>query len=252
MDTNIKASCRRAAVGALAVVAFGGAYVVASPTTAAAEGTYTVTGDGSAVRQQANTSSGVIARLNNGARVVIDCQVIGQSVSMQGRGTSSVWDHLKAYNGFISDLLIKETAYAQRDPNLPTCGSTTTTGRTWGRTESSNTGYAGQCTWGAKEQFRNATGVYPAIYGNAWEWAASARNAGWTVVDDAQTRSIVVFQPGVQGSKSAGHVAWVESVERRSDGLYVHILEMNGPAGPYNWDRRVLKDVAGMSYILAP
>lgn len=63
----------------------------------------------------------------------------------------------------------------------------------------------------------------------------------------------MVFQPGVQGAdRTYGHVAWVNSVERRADGRYINITEMNGAAGPWNWSSRTIKDVVGMSYILAP
>jgi surface antigen len=49
-----------------------------------------------------------------------------------------------------------------------------------------------------------------------------------------------------------GHVAWVDSVESRPDGLYVHVTEMNGAAGLGRWSTQIWKDVPGMSYILAP
>lgn len=49
-----------------------------------------------------------------------------------------------------------------------------------------------------------------------------------------------------------GHVAWVDSVEQRADGLYINITEMNGAAGPGVYNTRTVQDVVGMSYILAP
>lgn len=122
-----------------------------------------------------------------------------------------------------------------------------------GVTEATNTGYPGQCTWGAKEKFFEATGLRPAIYGNAKDWTNSAAANGWTTVLDAQARSIVVFQPGVQGADPTyGHVAWVDSVEYRDDGTYITMTEMNGLAGPYVYNTRTVKDVVGMSFILAP
>ncbi|GAB3588175.1 CHAP domain-containing protein [Calidifontibacter terrae] len=134
----------------------------------------------------------------------------------------------------------------------PAC-ATPIPGRAVGQKSATNTGYGGQCTWGAMEQWRAATGYYPYITGNAKDWAASARAHGWTVVLDAQPRCIVVFQPGVQGAdRTYGHVAWVTSIQRRADGLYVTFTEMNGPAGPWRYDVRTVKNVVGMSYILAP
>jgi surface antigen len=126
-----------------------------------------------------------------------------------------------------------------------------------GKTRSTNSGLPGQCTWGALQKWFEASGnrFYPALTGNAMDWANSARAAGWTVVLDAQPRSIVVFQPNVQYANPAvGHVAWVNSVSRRSDGVYVNITEMNNTAhgGEYHWWTRDVKDVKGMSYILLP
>ncbi|MCX6470728.1 MAG: CHAP domain-containing protein [Corynebacteriales bacterium] len=104
-----------------------------------------------------------------------------------------------------------------------------------------------QCTWGAKNFWFQATGYYPRIGGNAKDWASSARANGWTVVADAQPRSILVFQPRVHGAdRNYGHVAWVDSVERRADGLYVRGRDTNG------YGNFLLKDIPGMSYILAP
>jgi len=123
--------------------------------------------------------------------------------------------------------------------------------RTRGSTRSVNGGFGGQCTFGANSKFFGATGLYGAWSGDAWKWSASARSAGWTVVDNAQARAVVVFQPWVQRAGSVGHVAWVDSVEQRSDGLYIHITEMN-MMGKGVWSNRIVKDTAGMSYILAP
>lgn len=149
------------------------------------------------------------------------------------------------------------SAYASTPDTLAKDGGAMSTdalavNRTWGTTASSNTAQWGQCTWGAKEKFKQATGVYPALTGNAKDWDTSARNTGWTVVLDAEARSIVVFEPGVQGANATyGHVAWVDSVEYRSDGRWIHITEMNYK-GVGVWSQRVVKDVGGMSYILAP
>jgi hypothetical protein len=62
----------------------------------------------------------------------------------------------------------------------------------------------------------------------------------------------MVEQPGVHGAQAAGHVAWVLQTQQRADGLYVLISEMNGMAGFNRTDEIWLKDIAGMSYILAP
>lgn len=223
--------------------------------TAHADMNFTVQGSWT-VRSTASVANNAVGSVSNGQTVSIRCQVVGQQVSVSGYGTSSIWDYI-ANRGYMSDLGIRETRYAQRDPRLPDCNAQpappSSPSRTWGQTTSTNTAPWGQCTWGAKEKFHDATGKYPALSGNAKDWANSARSTGWTVVADALPRSIVVFQPGVQGADSTyGHVAWVESVDYRADGRYITITEMN-VAGFGVWSRRAgVKDIAGMSYILAP
>lgn len=129
--------------------------------------------------------------------------------------------------------------------------------RTKGLTRSSNPGIAGYCTWGAAQKWYEATGYYPALSGNATDWDNSARANGWTVVLDAQPRSIVVFESSLVGG--VGHVAWVNSV----NGKQINITEMNYGSGAsaannwktvnFNkWNTRTITDVPGMSYILAP
>ena len=107
----------------------------------------------------------------------------------------------------------------------------------------------GQCTWGALEKWHAYTGYYlGGFYGNARDWGWKARNAGWTVSNTPRARSIVVLQPGVYGSSSAGHVAWVTSVSGNS----VTVIEMNALAGEGSYNTRTFTHVSGMQYILAP
>jgi surface antigen len=125
-------------------------------------------------------------------------------------------------------------------------------GRTVGETTSGNLGISGQCTWGAYEKFHEATGLWPIFDGNAADWNDTAPNHGWTVVLDAEPRAVVVFEPGVQGADATyGHVAWVDAVDYRLDGRWITITEMNA-IGTGEWSQRTIKDVIGMSYILAP
>lgn len=125
------------------------------------------------------------------------------------------------------------------------------TSRSRGVTRSYNAGVSGNCTWYAYDLFRGDTGFYPALSGDAYNWNDSARATGWSVWLDATPHSIVVFEPGVQGASSLGHVAWVYIVQLRADGRYIYITEMNF-TGLGQISSRWVKDVAGMSYILAP
>ena len=92
-------------------------------------------------------------------------------------------------------------------------------------------------------------GYYPGGWtGNAMVWDTGAAAAGYTVSGTPRTRSIVVMEPGVNGSSSVGHVAWVTGVS----GNQVTIIEMNALAGPYNYNTRTVTDGPGMKYIYAP
>jgi surface antigen len=118
--------------------------------------------------------------------------------------------------------------------------------------------YEGYCTWGAQEQIHDHTGYYiKALTGNAEDWATQAEAGGWTVVGEAQRRSIAVFSSSLVGG--VGHVAWVDAV----NGKNLTITEMNmgfgGTAangyhttGFHEFDTRTVKEVPGISYILIP
>ncbi len=114
---------------------------------------------------------------------------------------------------------------------------------------SGNWATRGQCTWGALSQWYQSTGFYPGGWtGNALVWGGGAASAGYTVSSTPRSRSILVMQPGVHGSSSAGHVAWVTSVS----GNQVTVIEMNALAGAFNYNTRTLSNVGGMRYIYAP
>src|ERR1700712_468085 len=137
----------------------------------------------------------------------------------------------------------------------------TATNRTKGATTDHNPfngGFEGYCTWGAQEQIHVHTGYYvTALTANAEDWANQARTAGWTVVPEAEPRSIAVYSSALVGG--VGHVAWVEAV----DGGDMTITEMNFGSGASaangyrttgfrEFDTRTVHSVPGMSYILIP
>lgn len=136
----------------------------------------------------------------------------------------------------------------------------TATNRAKGPTIDRNplSGYEGYCTWGAQEQIHAHTGYYvKALTGNAENWADQAQAAGWTVVTEAQPRSIAVYSSSLVGG--VGHVAWVDAV----NGGDLTITEMNFGSGATlangyrttgfrEFDTRTVKGVPGMSYILIP
>lgn len=73
---------------------------------------------------------------------------------------------------------------------------------------------AGQCTWWANERYQQLHGRFVPwrTQANAWQWAARAREAGWSVSYTPAVGSIVVLQPFVQGASGLGHVAIVEKL----------------------------------------
>ncbi|OUS97268.1 CHAP domain-containing protein [Rhodococcus sp. NCIMB 12038] len=204
------------------------------------------------VREGTGTNTRILRTLPDGARVTIVCHVRGQ-VFTGGpyRVSTNIWNRLDN-GGYITDAMLET---GSNNPVVPPCNSAPASGRAMGQTRNSNTGVSGQCTWGAYQKWFEASGrrYYPALSGNARDWATSARAAGWSVVADAQTRSIVVFQPGVHyADQNFGHVGWVDRVERRGDGVYVTITEMNYGGRVGQWNTRTVKDIPGMSYILLP
>ena len=70
----------------------------------------------------------------------------------------------------------------------------------------------GQCTYWANLRYHEVTGYWVAWNGNADQWAAGARSAGWHVSTTPHLHSIVVLLDDVQGASSLGHVAFVEKV----------------------------------------
>ena len=130
-----------------------------------------------------------------------------------------------------------------------TSTNTSTPSASSGAHSSRNWATAGQCTWGALNKWYQSEGYYPGGWtGNAMVWDTGAAAAGYTVSGTPRTRSILVMEPGVHGSSSVGHVAWVTAV----NGDQVTIVEMNALAGAYNYNTRTLSDISGMKYIYAP
>ena len=127
--------------------------------------------------------------------------------------------------------------------------NTSTPSASSGTRSSHNWATPGQCTWGALAQWYKSEGYYPGGWtGNAMVWDTGAAAAGYTVSSTPRTRSILVMEPGVNGSSSVGHVAWVTAV----NGNQVTIIEMNALAGPYNYNTRTVTQGPGMRYIYAP
>ena len=106
----------------------------------------------------------------------------------------------------------------------------------------------GYCTWGAAEQAHRVWGIWIPWFGDAGDWAASARAAGWSVSPIPQADTIIVMPRHVQGSGPDGHVGWVLDVDPDNGG--VTVLSMNW--GRYNEVTRHHVVVDGIVQFVAP
>lgn len=92
--------------------------------------------------------------------------------------------------------------------------------------------FRGQCTWWTQERYHQLTGLWTPMTGNAYQWLAQAKAAGWETGDKPPNGipSIICLQGNAgQGILSGlGHVAIVEKVN--SDGS-VQTSDMNWSVG---------------------
>lgn len=259
-------SPRSLALGAFVVVAFVAA--LGTPSIAKAPLAFADTSATVEVETQRMSDASLTSRQDGiykpGDELTLVCSKRGHGMAgtfgstVAGRG-NDLW-YQTSDGHFVSDddietgtLKVAAPECGSAPPSVPgEAAPITDSGRMTGRTQGVNPGTPGQCTWGAAQKWFEASGSYPALLGDAMSWGDTAIAAGWTVVADAREYSIVVFQPGVAGAGSIGHVAWVDSVSQRPDGRWIHVTEMNnvylGGVGIFN--DRDIKEVPGMSYIL--
>lgn len=94
----------------------------ADPAAAAAPATVGNTdGVGLVVRAGPGIATAQRGLLATGTRVSISCQADGQPVTNTRGFTSSLWDYLPAYGGYVSDAYMA-TGYDYRIPGVPGCG----------------------------------------------------------------------------------------------------------------------------------
>jgi surface antigen len=94
----------------------------------------------------------------------------------------------------------------------------------------------GQCTYWANYRYRALSGHWVSWTGNADQWVAGARSAGWNVSSVPHVPSIIVLMPYVQLASGYGHVAVVESVVSGSSPVTVHTSNMNWYNNGGGWD----------------
>ena len=110
-------------------VAAAAAMVLGAGVAAAATGTVnTSSGAPVNVHTGPTVGSSIVTTVASGTSVTIDCQTTGDSVTGK-YGTSTLWDHLPAQGGYISDTYV----YTGSDGQVaPTCGSSGATCSTAG------------------------------------------------------------------------------------------------------------------------
>jgi surface antigen len=139
----------------------------------------------------------------------------------------------------------------------PLWATMTTTARAAvkGQTLAANPGAAGQCTWWAEQEFYGWAGTYintlgiNGTNGNAEYWAYNATHRGWAVGNTPRAGSIAVFQPGVDGADSVGHVAWVTQVYPSQNAIEVSEMNFKGPGIVDSRRISPASGVAGLQYI---
>lgn len=94
----------------------------------------------------------------------------------------------------------------------------------------------GQCTYWANSRYHALTGYWVPWSGNANQWVAGARAAGWNVSDSPHVPSIIVLMAGIQLASSYGHVAVVESIVAGASPVTVHTSNMNWYNNGGGWD----------------
>jgi surface antigen len=147
--------------------------------------------------------------------------------------------------------------YSAADSPLWATMTTTARAAVKGESLSTNPGAAGQCTWWAEQEFHGWTGMYintlgiNGTDGNAEYWAYNAAHRGWAVGTTPRAGSIAVFQPGVAGADSFGHVAWVTQVYPSQNAIEVSEMNFEGPGIVDSRRISPAFGVAGLQYIYA-
>lgn len=241
----------------LAVAGLVTSLLVAAPAGAAPRSVTVNTGAGDLnVRSAPSANSQKVGSVGNRSRIVIVCYIRGEDFSGGPyRLTTNIWNRLDK-GGFVTDAMLDT---GSNEPVVPRCAGETPApvapARATGKTAQQNIGDPGSAAWGALAKWFQLSGkkYYPAVSGPPRDWPASARAAGWSVVERPEQRSIVVFRPGVDGAPPSGGVAWVDTVSQRRDGQFIGVTEAHTTGdGLTVWTSREVRHVPGMSYILLP
>jgi uncharacterized protein YraI len=140
----------RIAKRSLGIVAFAAAVALsgmAPAMAAASNGTvHTDSGAPLTVRSAPGTGASSVGTIADGTAIVIDCQTTGDSVTGK-YGTSTVWDHVPASNGYITDTYVYTGSDGRIAPDCtnvpaPPANTCSTTGLGDGKTCAQAVAYA--------------------------------------------------------------------------------------------------------------
>lgn len=180
---------------------------------ASAGGTVNTSGTDLNVRATASTSGTVVGSVSDGAKITIDCQTYGSTVSGT-YGTSDIWDHVPAKGGYVSDTYV----YTGSDTMIaPLCGGTTT--KTCTNSFSNPNSCAAAVSWAKSHETSSYHSDYSGrcdhVMALAYGWSASGSttaHAHWLAIPSADKypgdsnvpAGGLAFFSG--GSSGAGHV----------------------------------------------
>lgn len=153
---------------------------------------------------------------------------ISLSFNPQQTGSNIVANQNPTLNHLVAQATATAVFHQQTDGYVPSTGG----GQTTTNGSGSLNWPVGQCTYWANSRYHALSGHWVSWSGNADQWVAGARSAGWNVSQTPHVPSIIVLMPGVQGASSYGHVAVVES----ASGNTVHTSNMNWYSNGGGWD----------------
>ncbi|HEX7736680.1 MAG TPA: CHAP domain-containing protein, partial [Ktedonobacteraceae bacterium] len=138
----------------------------------------------------------------------------------QGQGPKVIQNAPQGNMSLVAQATATAVVHQQNDGVDPGASGG---GATLGNTSGSLSWPYGYCTYWANLHYHALSGHWVAWHGNADQWVAGARLAGWHVSQSPHVPSILVLMDGVQGASYVGHVAVVFGIS----GNVVHTSNMN-------------------------
>ncbi len=155
----------------------------------------------------------------------------------------TTWQVLAALNGLTNPGLIFPGQHLSLCAHSGGGAQVTTTSYTPVGGTAVNRAAFGWCVWYAQTQRMDIQ-----LRGDAWQEATNAATDGYRTGNQPQVGALVVFQPGVEGAGSEGHIAYVVAVS----GTRIEVREMAFfgltaiDGSPSGWDKVDLRWTGGV------